>query len=422
MPRSRRRRVLLAVALLAVAAGIGLALQPEAPEHDAVPRLAPGSPAFARTHEAHLGRPIVGGNRVDLLLNGEEILPAKLAAIRGARTFLLHAEYFWAESAAGTEIAAALAERCRAGVRVHVLLDGFGTLGMPRADRETLERAGCHLAVFRPLARFSLRRHNNRNHRRILVADGRVGLTGGSGVSPKWTGDGRHEGQWRETDVRIEGPAVAWLEAAFLESWREATREVLPAATPAAPTPPPGQSPVQVVVSSPAGGSPAAYTMVLLAIEGARRSILVTNPYFVPDERMAEALIAARGRGVRVAVLTPGQIDHEVVRSASRAGYGPLLAAGIEIHEYGAALLHAKTMVVDEVWATVGSTNLDNRSFALNDELNVAVLDAAVARRLAAVFEDDLRHARRVELDAWSRRGWRERLLEVAVLPFRDLL
>jgi len=409
--------VLLAAGLLIAAAG------PNPPRIERLPTLALADPAFVGTLEAHLGTPAIRGNQVELLLNGDQIFPALLAAVRSARTSINYAQYFWVDGAVAHELAQALAERARAGVRVNVLLDGVGTLGMPGAHIETMRQSGCHVEWFRPLARWSLRRHNNRNHRRILVVDGRLGLTGGSGVSDKWTGDGRREDHWRDTDVRIEGPAVNWLQAAFIENWREATGELLggrdyvPGERPAS-----GDVRVQVVRSSPAGGSYAAYTMVLLAFSSARRSILLTNPYFVLDERMTNALVAAAQRGVRVVALTPGRIDHALVRSASRHDFGRLLQSGVQIYEYQAALLHAKTLVVDGAWSSVGSTNLDNRSFALNEELNLAVYDAGVARQLENVFEADLRHARRVEYADWAKRGLATRLQELVLLPVRDLL
>jgi cardiolipin synthase len=416
----RRRAVAIAAILLVAATTLMAALTPSMPAPEKLPELAPPSaPQFAATLAAHLGTPVMEGNRVDVLFNGDAIFPAKLAAIRSARERIDYAEYFWSEGPIGAQIAEALAERCRAGVRANVLLDGVGAFGMPTEHVETMTRAGCRVETFRPLARWSLRRHNNRNHRRILLVDGRVGLTGGSGVSWKWSGNGREDEHWRDTDVRVEGPAVIGLAAAFAENWREATRELL--VFPPAPAAR-GDSRVQVVKSSPDEGSYGAYTLLLLAIAGARRTIYVTNPYFVPDARMAEALLEAVRRGVRVVALTPGKIDHNVVRAASRRDLGRLLRGGVEVFEYQAALLHAKTMVVDEAWATIGSTNLDPRSFALNDELNLALYDARVARRLHEAFEEDLRHARRLDYATWADRGWRAKALETLVLPVRDLL
>jgi cardiolipin synthase A/B len=419
-----KRRVALAVALVvgALAATLAAASCDRVPPAEKLPAVAAGDTAFIATMEAHTNSPIVDGNRVDILLNGDEIFPAKLAAIRSARTTITYAEYFYADGGPARDIAEALAERCRAGVTAHILLDGFGTLSMPREYLKLLGGAGCHLATFRPLGRWvSVGRHNKRNHRRVLVADGRVAITGGSGVSEKWTGDGRLDGHWRDTDVRIEGPAARNIQSAFFENWREATGELLGGDRYLSNGRPSGQTRAQVIKSSPAGGYDM-YTMYLLAIASARRSVYLTNPYFLPDDRMEEALLAAAARGVRVVALTPGKIDHNVVRAASRRGFGRLLLGGIEIFEYQAALLHAKTMVVDGVWATVGSTNFDNRSFALNDELNVVLYDRAVVERLAAAFEADLAHARRVTYDAWQNRGLKTKLLERLVVPLESQL
>ena len=412
----------VSLAAAAVAVTLTAASWNRVPPAETLPPLAAGNPAFAATMEAHTSSPIIAGNHVDVLLNGDEIFPAKLAAIRGARATIAYAEYFYADGQPAREIAEALADRCRAGVSARILLDGFGTLSMPAEYVTMLKDAGCHVATFRPLGRVSLGRHNNRNHRRILVVDGRLAITGGSGVSDKWTGNGRVEGHWRDTDVRIAGPAVQGVQSAFLENWREATGELLGGAGYFPERRVAGDARVQVIKSSPVGGSYEMHTMYLLAIAAARRSIELTNPYFLPDGPMEDALLAAAARGVRVVALTPGTIDHNVVRAASRRGFGRLLRAGIEIVEYQPALLHAKTMVVDGVWATVGSTNFDNRSFALNDELNVVLYDPAVVARLAAAFADDLRHARRVTYEAWQARGLRTKLLELFVLPIESQL
>jgi len=421
-----QRRIALAATLAAAAVAIALAAAScdRIPPAEKLPDVAAGEAAFTATMEAHTGSPVVGGNRIDVLLNGDQIFPAKLAAIRSARSTIAYAEYFYADGAPAREIAEALAERCRAGVVANILLDGFGTLSMPREHVELLKAANCHVATFRPLGRLvSVGRHNKRNHRRVLVVDGRVAITGGSGVSDKWTGNGRVEGHWRDTDLRIEGPALNSVQSAFLENWREATGELLGGERYLwEGRRGPGDARAQVIKSSPGGGSFEMYTMYLLAIAGARRSIYLTNPYFLPDDRMEEALLAAAARGVRVVALTPGKIDHNLVRAASRRGFGRLLQAGIEIFEYQASLLHAKTMVVDGVWATVGSTNFDHRSFALNDELNVALYDRSVVERLATAFEADLAHARPVTFEAWQRRGLRTKLLELFVWPIESQL
>ncbi len=392
--------------------------------HLALPEVTLGEPSFFPTLESYAAAPIVGGNHVEILLNGEQTFPAQLAAIRSATTTITYAQYFYEDGPVARDIAEALAERCRAGVGVSVLLDAFGTLGMPAEYADLMKQSGCHVAYFRPLHGFFLgSKANHRNHRRSLVVDGRVAITGGSGVSRKWMGNGRTDDHWRDTDVRIEGPGVNYIQGAFAENWLEATGMVLGgAAYFPAPQPPRGQVYAQIVRSSPAGGSFAMYTAFLLAMASARRSIYITNPYVVLDDKMTEAILSAREHGARVVVLVPGKIDHHLVRQASRARFGDLLQKGVEIYEYRAALLHAKTMVIDGAWSTVGSTNLDNRSFALNDELNVIFYSREVAQTFEQIFQDDLAHSRRVTYEEWRSRGLSERLLELLILPIRDQL
>ena len=416
-----RRAAVAAGALLALTlAGGGCShVQP----HLELPALQMGEPAFRSTLVAYTGNAVVPGNRVEVLLNGDQIFPAKIAAIRAARKSITYAQYVFEEGAPAADTAQALSERCRAGLPVHVLLDAVGALAMPVQYRDWMVEAGCQVAFYRPLTPWMFDRVNERNHRRILVVDGVVGFTGGSGTSGKWSGNGKQDGHWRDTDVRVEGPVVEQLQGAFAENWLEATGVALggPAYFPR-PLEVKGGVDAQVVRSSPAGGSVAMYTMFLLAMTAARRSIYITNPYFVPDEKMVETLIQARRRGVRVVLLLPGAIDHNLVRQASRGGFGRLLKEGIEIHEYKPAMLHAKTMVIDSMWATVGSTNLDRRSFALNEELNLVIYDAGVARRLEQVFEKDLSESGVVTYKRWASRGLMSRVLEFLAVPVRDQL
>jgi cardiolipin synthase A/B len=421
-PLRRSVGLLLAATVLGLASSACARVQ----SHFALPDLAMGDPSFGPTIEAYTGTRVAGGNTVDLLLNGDQIFPAILEAIRSAHTTITYAQYFYEQGEMPQQIAEALADRCRAGIRAHVLLDGFGALLMPAAYRKTMTDAGCQVTAFRPLSPlvllspFGFGKENNRSHRRILVVDGRVGFTGGVGVSPKWLGNGRRKGYWRQTDVRIEGPAVASLQGAFVENWLEATGNVLGGA---AYFPHPalrGAVTAQVVHSSPAEGSFSMYTMFLLAMSSARHSIYITNPYFLPDSRMSRALTEASKRGVRVVLLLPGEIDNKIVRHASRAGFGELFKAGIEIYEYQAGLLHAKTMVIDGVWATIGSTNLDTRSFALNEEVNLVVYSTDVAGRLERVFADDLVYSRKINPQTWRERGVVDRVLEMLSLPVRQ--
>src|SRR6185295_3063695 len=372
-------------------------------------------PSFSATMAAHLDAPVMPGNRVDILLNGEEIFPAMLEAIRGARKSITYAQYLYKGGTIARELARAFAERCRAGVQVKLLIDSHGGGNMPVDIPELWKQAGCDLRWFRRIKLFQfitpweLLDYNYRNHRRILVIDGKIGFTGGNGVSDAWTGDGRTKGHWRDTDVEVEGPAVRQLQGALVESWRETTGNVLGGETYFPALAPAGGSDAQVVKSSPMSGSFDAYLFYLMSIAAAKKSIYITNPYFLPGDRLTEALLAAASRGVRVVLLTPGVIDWQVVYRASRSGFGPLLLGGIKIYEYQPALMHAKTIVIDGMLATVGSTNLDNRSFALNEEIDLVVHDAGIARQLETSFAEDLKHSTEVTYEAWKSRSMRRR-------------
>jgi len=392
------------------------------PPHLELPTLDIKQPAFAATLGAYTGTTVVGGNRVEILLNGEEIFPAKVTVIRKARRTINYAQYVFEDGEPAREITEALAERCRAGVKVNVLLDAVGALAMPSQFREEMTNAGCRVESYRPLSPFAMDRVNYRNHRRILVVDGLVGVTGGSGISGKWSGNGRQEGHWRDTDVLLEGPVVEQLQGAFAENWLETTGVAIggPEYFPRRRLEVKGAVDAQVVRSSPAGGSTSMYTMFLLALASAQHTIHITNPYFVPDDKMIDTLIGAAKRGVQVTLIIPGAIDHNLVRQASRSEFGRLLKNDIEIYEYRPALLHAKTMVVDGIWATVGSTNLDRRSFALNEELNVAIYDPETAQRLERIFEQDRGNSRRVMYKDWKNRGLASRFLEFLALPLKE--
>jgi cardiolipin synthase len=388
------------------------------------PNVQVGESAFVRAMEAHTLSGLVAGNRAQVLLNGDQIFPAMLAAIRGARTTITFANFVYEDGEIARDMAEALAERCRAGVGVNVLVDAVGSNKMSMALRTMLSASGCHFARYHSVNPFALKRFNHRNHRRILVVDGRIGFTGGTGVGDKWTGDGRQPGHWRQTDVRVEGPIVRFLQAAFAENWRDATGMLL-AGDAYFPEPERrGDLAIQSVKSSPASGAAEAYLLFLLAIDAARSSIKLTNPYFVPDDRMAQALVDAAGRGVDVSIITAGAVGStldRLVRKASQAHFGRALKAGVKIHEYGPALLHAKTMVVDDQWVSIGSANLDNRSFAINNELNVTFLDRGLARRLTEIFEEDLKYTTPVRLDDWKRHSFGY-LFYLPLVPLRDQL
>ncbi len=418
LARRRDRRTVAPGALLALGALAAiLASCARIPPALVFPRVAIEESSFAPTLEAYTAAPIRTGNRVEVLLNGDQIFPAQVEAIRSARATFTYAQYLYETGPPARALVQAMSERCRAGVHGHVLLDAVGSLNMPPDYRETLDRAGCEVAFFHPLDPFAIHTVDHRNHRRILVVDGRIGFTGSSGASSKWMGNGRREGYWRQTDVRVEGRVVNDLQAAFAVNWLEVTGHALGGKGYFPRQESRGSVLAQVVRSSP--GFLAIYRMCLFAISSARHSIYITNPYFVPDRQIMEALIDARKRGVRVVLLLPGDIDHEIVEEASRAGFGRLLEAGVEIYEYDAGLLHAKTMTIDGIWATVGSANLDNRSLALNDEINLVVYDRDVTGRLEKIFEEDLRHSRVVDPQAWRARSLWRRFLEFLSIPVR---
>jgi cardiolipin synthase len=285
--------------------------------------IALGEPSFFPTIAAHTDAPILGGNQIEILLNGKQTFPAMLKAIRSARKSITYAQYLFQDGAIAYELAKAFAERCRAGVQVKLLIDSHGGSKVPEDIPEMVTQAGCQWEWFRRIKLFQfitpweLLRYNYRNHRRILVIDGRIGFTGGHGVSDAWTGDGRTEDHWRDTDVRVEGPIVRQLQAAFVDSWRETTGSGLGGEIYFPVLEAKGDVYTQVVKSSPFGGSFQTYMLFLLSITSARKSIHISNPYFLPDERMQEALLKAVKRGVRVVALLPGKIDHKLVYWAS---------------------------------------------------------------------------------------------------------
>lgn len=378
---------------------------------------------FRRTLSALLGPAFVEGNRVQTLLNGDRIFAAMLQGIRSATQTITFESYIYWSGSIGDEFVAALSERARAGVKVHVLLDWVGSLKMDLQLVDAMKDAGVEVVRFHQPHWANLDKLNNRTHRKLLVIDGRLGYTGGVGIADHWRGNARNPDEWRDTHYIVEGPVVAQMQAVFLDNWMRATGHVLhgekyfPALKPA------GPSAAQLFSSSPSGGSESMHLMYLLAITAARRSIDLANSYFVPDDMALHALVAAAQRGVKVRVIVPGKhIDSDTVRRASRAQWGMLLRAGVEIAEFEPTMFHVKGLVVDELIASVGSTNFDVRSFRLNDEANLNVLDRAFAREQAAVFDADWKRSRRITLAEWERRPWTERVQEKLALLLRSQL
>jgi cardiolipin synthase len=371
-------------------------------------------PQFRRTMDRLMGPQFLPGNRVTALINGDETFPAMLAAIRSARQSIdLESYIFWSGEIA-TQFADALAERARAGVPVHVVVDWLGSKKIDDELVKRMRRAGVVVVKYRPLRWYTLARFNNRTHRKLLIVDGRVGFTGGIGVADLYRGHAQDEEHWRDSQFRIEGPAVSELQAVFLDNWVETDNPLLdgPAYFPALDSV--GPELAQAVLSSPGGGTEGLRLMFLIAIASAERSIRIANAYFVPNTLAVDMLVAARRRGVDVEIIVPGPVnDAKLVDRASHAKWGPLLEAGVKIYQYQPTMYHTKVTVVDDYWVSVGSTNFDNRSFRLNDEANLNVLDDAFGRAQGEVFERDRARAREVTLDAWRHRPLMERLEEL---------
>jgi cardiolipin synthase len=373
-------------------------------------------PQFVRSMNVLLGPQLLGGNRAQALVNGERIFPDMLAAIRGARSTITFETYVWWSGSIGEQFTRALAERARNGVRVHVIFDAVGGGRIDDASVAAMKAAGVQVEKYNPLRWHSIVRMNNRTHRKILVVDGRVGYTGGAGIADEWRGDAQDKDHWRDTHFRLEGPAVAQMQAAFMENWIEITGKVLHGEEYFPPLPKAGEHLAQVFIASPGGGGESMQLMYLLSIAAARGSLRLSAAYFVPDDTEVRTLVAAARRGVRVQIIMPGRhIDSEIVRRASRASWGELLRAGAELYEYQPTMYHCKVMIVDDRWVSVGSTNFDTRSFSTNDEVNLNVYDRDFALAQARIFDDDLRRSRRVSLEEWQRRPLAEKLWEQAM-------
>lgn len=380
-------------------------------------------PQFLREMGTLLGPPILRGNKVDALQNGDEIFPAMLAAIRGARRSITFETYIYWSGAIGKEFADALIERARAGVRVHVLLDWAGSLKMEGDLLEQMEKAGVAVERFHPLHWYHLARLNNRTHRKILVVDGVVGFTGGVGVADHWLGHAQDPDHWRDAHFRFEGPVVAQAQAVFNDNWIKATGEVLRGDAYFPELEKAGDVPAQMFSSSPSGGSESMHLMYLMAIVSAEKTIDLAASYFVPDQLVLDGLVAARKRGVEVRLIVPGKhIDSDTVRVASRRQWGRLLESGVEVREYEPTMYHCKVLIVDRWLASVGSTNFDIRSFRLNAEASLNVYNHAFAEHLTEVFEDDLGRSREVTFAEWKRRPLSVRLREALVVPLLSQL
>jgi cardiolipin synthase len=370
-------------------------------------------PQFTRSIGSLLGTPLVGGNAVTELLNGDAIFPAMLESIHAAQRTITFESFIYWSGDIGRQFADAISERARAGVKVRILLDWVGSTKMDEALLEQLKQSGCEVVRYHAPKWYHLTRLNNRTHRKLLVVDGLVGFTGGVGIGDEWKGNAQDPDHWRDTHFKVLGPVVAQMQAVFMVNWIKAqavvehTEDFFPALEPA------GGQFAQMFHSSPDEGSENIRLMYLLSIACARESIVLEQSYFVPDDLINEMLVAAANRGVDIEVVTPGEhTDTPHVRQASRSRWGPLLRAGVKIFEYQPTNLHAKVMVVDGVWSSVGSTNFDNRAFRLNDEANLNVFDRDFAAQMIRTVTNDKRKSLEITLAEWEARPWTEKALD----------
>ena len=347
-----------------------------------------------------------------VLKNGEAFYAAELSAIRQARNSIHLEAFIFHDTAIGREFRDALAERASTGIRVRVVVDSVGSMLTTNNFFKPLRAAGACVMWYQPLRWSTLKHFNNRTHRELLVVDGERAFIGGAGIASAWDTGDKHEKPWRDTMVAIEGPAVTKLQAVFLENWLESSGEVLVDETifldklNRDDTSPENDRPSITIGSSPTGGrATRARILFQVLVAAARKTIMINSPYFLPDKAMRRELMDAAKKGVVVTIITPGIYNnHPMTRHASRRLYGPLIESGVRIFEYAPGMIHAKILIVDSVWSVVGSTNFDNRSFGLNDEVNIAVMDRSLAQVLMEDFEDDLSQSEAVTLEAWNRR------------------
>ena len=374
--------------------------------------VAASDPRHAAYIAALLGADLTRGNRYDVLTNGDQIFPAMLEAIAEARKRIVFETYIYDSGEVAGQFTTLLESAARRGVSCRLVVDAVGSSGMDSAHIERLERSGCTVAIFNPPHWYALEELNYRDHRKILVVDGEVAFTGGVGVADHWRGNAEDREHWRDTMIRLRGPAARLLEAAFYENFMEVHGPVSATLDAAAwADSPEGHS--LVVRSSPSGGSNALKQLYLLALASARHTADVTSPYFVTDESTMWALEDAVARGVRIRLLVEGDItDAKPVKYASRDSYDHLLRLGVEIYEYEPTMLHTKTMAVDGVFSVFGTANFDNRSFELNDEVTVAVSSRELSARLLKDMEEDLRRSKRLTLETWRERPWLEKVRE----------
>jgi cardiolipin synthase len=381
---------------------------------------------FRRLIELFAGVHIQNGNTVEQLLNGDGTYPRLWADIRSAKRSVTVQMYFSQPGAVADSLAVVLTDRARAHVRVLLLLDAFGSQTLKKSWADSLRRAGVEVAILRKLHWYSLNNATDRSHVRVVTIDGRIGYTGGFGLADYWLGNGHSKDQWRETNVRFEGPAVLELQAAFAAAWVEATGELLvsdPFFPPASFQARPGNTMAGLLLASPTTGSTPAERFFALSIAAAEHTLYVSNSYFVPDDDFRTLLIDAARRGVDVRILTVSdETDVRTTWYAGRSRYEALLQGGVRIFEYQPTMMHAKTLVTDGIWSSIGSMNFDNRSMAFNNESNLVVWDRGVGAMMDSTFLDDLRWSREIREPEFHRRPWTERMIELGAATLSRLL
>ncbi len=374
------------------------------------------SPDFRRSAEA-LGNPMVGGNSATLLENGDEIFPAMIRDIRAAKKSVNLETYIFQPDKAGRMIADALIDASRRGVEVRLLVDAWGSKF--KGLGQQLEDAGVDARKYRPLRLFAIHKVGRRTHRKILVVDGRIAYTGGLGIDDRWLGDARNTKEWRDTQVRAEGPVAAQMQAIFSEDWTFTTGEILTGERFYPKIEADGGTLAQAIKSSRGDSTSLAKMLFYIAIESATHSIWIENAYFLPDKQVREALIQAEQRGVDVQIIVPGRnIDLPMVRFASWKSYGAMLKAGVKIWEYQPTMMHNKTMVVDGIYSTVGSINFEARSMSMNAEECLAFYDKAFAAKMEAMFGQDRKRSQQITYATWKHRGFPKKLSETVFWAF----
>ena len=380
---------------------------------------------FSRSIELFTGTHIDPGNNVRILLNGNGTYPQLWKDLASAERTITVQMYYSQPGAVADTMAKYLIDRAHHKVRVLLLLDAFGSQPLKRDWMQRLKAAGVEVVWLRPLRWYSLQKAAQRSHVRVVVVDGRIGYTGGFGLADYWLGDGHHEDQWRETNVRFEGPTVAALQATFAAGWAEATGELLTGDMffPKSSFADVGNMKAGLMHSVPSTGSTPAERFLALSIAGARKSLYISNSYFVPGENFMQLLLAAARRGVDVRVLTVSKkTDVKTTWYAGRTYYEKLLEGGVKIYEYQPTMMHAKSMVVDGVWSCVGSMNFDNRSLSFNDESLLVALDPAVGAQMNSIFMDDIKWSKEMKLDEFRKRPLSNKILEWGAQKLRRVL